>query len=439
MVAVELKTVEEAIALNQRAHHGGVPTSTYNMVAMHKMCWAMKEAQKNAAAGKPPTPVEEWLLRNWRVPAGVEKSADRVARQYQGQLTRGAGTPSSGMGPPAGSGWGTAPFATSSQAVEAGWGTALVPTFIRSAPGPKECIVLGPQMLPQDMWFAFVGENGEVPPFGPGSDSGPVVELRHGIEDIRTGEITVLGIDKETETPRSLARKVAAWRSILACGPKRARMQRPFFAMAIALLVSKGAYAEAIKGRVLPLRRTRSWITKVTPTVAQVIEAFADCGVSVEEMALWDDFVLAWAREYVRKGNSPPEDDIQRALVDRENPPVPPRKYAILECVGPHAHPCRVRVGERTGDERRTGAPGGEEEEEEEEPYPLNPLGLPIGGLSITNPEGAKPSKKKKKAAKRAAKPEKLGMMVEGYDEFDDYVDDDDDDDGDKTPHDYSM
>jgi hypothetical protein len=82
---VELKTVEEVIALNQQAHHG-VPDGSYDMTAVMKMRWAIKEAQKSPAAGKLPTPVEDWLLRNWRVPAGVEKSADRVARHLQGQM-----------------------------------------------------------------------------------------------------------------------------------------------------------------------------------------------------------------------------------------------------------------------------------------------------------------------------------------------------------------
>src|ERR1700730_15702491 len=76
--AIDLKMVEEAVALNQQAHHG-VPNGSYDMTAVMKMHWAVKEAQKNAAVAKLPTPVEDWLLRNWRVPAGVEKLADWVA------------------------------------------------------------------------------------------------------------------------------------------------------------------------------------------------------------------------------------------------------------------------------------------------------------------------------------------------------------------------
>ena len=58
--------VEEAVALTQQVHHGA-PNSSYNMTAIMKMHWAVKEAQKNTVAAKPPMPVEDWLLRNWRV------------------------------------------------------------------------------------------------------------------------------------------------------------------------------------------------------------------------------------------------------------------------------------------------------------------------------------------------------------------------------------
>src|ERR1700731_1142135 len=99
--AVNLKMVEEAVALNQQVHHG-VPNGSYDMTAIMKMRWAVKEAQKNAATPKPPTPVEDWLLRNWRVPAGVKKSADQVACHLQGKIlwdTRGMGDPSLKVGP----------------------------------------------------------------------------------------------------------------------------------------------------------------------------------------------------------------------------------------------------------------------------------------------------------------------------------------------------
>src|ERR1700719_3357885 len=66
------------VALNQQVHHGA-PNGSYDMTAIMKMHWAVKEAQKNAMVAKLPMPVEDWLLRNWRVPAGVEKSADQVA------------------------------------------------------------------------------------------------------------------------------------------------------------------------------------------------------------------------------------------------------------------------------------------------------------------------------------------------------------------------
>src|ERR1700731_4678413 len=72
------------------------------MTAIMKMHWAVKEAQKNAAVAKLPMPVEDWLLRNWRVPAGVEKLAGQVACHLQGQIlqeTGGMGDPSLKEGP----------------------------------------------------------------------------------------------------------------------------------------------------------------------------------------------------------------------------------------------------------------------------------------------------------------------------------------------------
>ena len=41
--AVDLKMVEEAVALNQQVHHGA-PNSSYDMTAVMKMCWAVEEA-----------------------------------------------------------------------------------------------------------------------------------------------------------------------------------------------------------------------------------------------------------------------------------------------------------------------------------------------------------------------------------------------------------
>ena len=80
---------------------------------------------------------------------------------------------------------------------------------------------------------------------------------------------------------------------------------------------------------------------KVMPMVMQMIKAFVDCGVSIEEMEMWDEFVLAWAWEYMWNGPAPLDDDIQLALVEWEKPPMPPQIYALLECIGWNRHPCQ--------------------------------------------------------------------------------------------------
>ena len=76
--------------------------------------------------------------------------------------------------------------------------------------------------------------------------------------------------------------------------------------------------------------------------VTQMIEAFMECGVSIEEMEVWDEFLLAWAWEYVHKRPAPLDDDIQLVLVEWEKPPMPPQTYALLECLGWNMHPCCI-------------------------------------------------------------------------------------------------
>src|ERR1700731_3029204 len=126
------------------------------MTAIMKMHWAVKEAQKNAAVAKLPMPVEDWLLRNWRVPAGVEKLADWVAHHLQGQIlweTRGMGDPSLEVGP-LGSVGGGVPSYPSYQMLP-------LANMRGIAPPVKEFIHVGVPLLPQELWLSFVGEKGE--------------------------------------------------------------------------------------------------------------------------------------------------------------------------------------------------------------------------------------------------------------------------------------
>ena len=136
------------------------------------------------------------------------------------------------------------------------------------------------------------------------------------------------------------------------------------------------------------------------PMVVQMIKAFVDCGVSIGEMEMWDKFVLAWAWEYVRKGATPLDDDVQLVLVEWEKPPMPPQMYALLECIGCNAHPCHFQAGEWTGDEQKGNVPI---EDDGLLPIIWNPLGLPSGGSMISQTEGMGPSQNQKKKAARSS------------------------------------
>src|ERR1700731_4785027 len=156
------------------------------MTAVMKMHWAVKEAQKNAAVAKLPMPVEDWLLRNWRVPAGVEKSADRVARHLRGQIlqeTGGTGDLSLKVGP-SGSVGGGAPSYPSYQ---------VLPLAMTrgTAPPVREFIHTGAPLLPQELWLSFVGEKGEVLPGDPKFHMDTSTDIHFYIEEIRAGGATV--------------------------------------------------------------------------------------------------------------------------------------------------------------------------------------------------------------------------------------------------------
>src|SRR3984893_14538189 len=160
------------------------------MTAIMKMHWAVKEAQKNATASKPPMPVEDWLLRNWRVPASVEKLADQVAHHLQGQIlweTGGTGDPSLKVGP-SGSVGGGVPSYPSYQALP-------LATTRGTAPPVREFIHTEAPLLPQELWLSFVGEKGEVLPGDPKSHIDTSTDVHFYIEEIRVGRATIFGID----------------------------------------------------------------------------------------------------------------------------------------------------------------------------------------------------------------------------------------------------
>ena len=81
---------------------------------------------------------------------------------------------------------------------------------------------------------------------------------------------------------------------------------------------------------------------KVMLMVMQMIKAFVECRVSVEEMGMWDEFVLTWTWEYMHKGPAPLDNNIQLVLVEQEKPPMLPQTYALLECVGLSTCPCHI-------------------------------------------------------------------------------------------------
>ena len=74
------RTVAEAEMLLKRAHIGS-PNGTPHMITVATLRRMVAMAQEARRTKVPLTEVQEFVVKNWRVPPGVEKSTDRVERQ----------------------------------------------------------------------------------------------------------------------------------------------------------------------------------------------------------------------------------------------------------------------------------------------------------------------------------------------------------------------
>ena len=85
-IAVTLKggeslSLEQVQELDKRAHTGG-PNGGPDISAVSRMRHLVAAAHAaRQGGGGVMTPVQDWVLKNWRVPEGVEKSGERVTRQ----------------------------------------------------------------------------------------------------------------------------------------------------------------------------------------------------------------------------------------------------------------------------------------------------------------------------------------------------------------------
>jgi hypothetical protein len=124
-------------------------------------------------------------------------------------------------------------------------------------------------------------------------------------------------------------------------GPYKARLQRQFMALVATVLLSKGAYPSLLRQakRPLPPRGHHSFEPLRGPIhVTNVVNALWVNGVTVEEAASWDDFIVAWGRDYLRQPDVPADDDVRIAMQERDSAP---QDYTILQCFSTEGPPSR--------------------------------------------------------------------------------------------------
>jgi hypothetical protein len=161
-------------------------------------------------------------------------------------------------------------------------------------------------------------------------------------------------------------------------------------AYAATLLLSKGAYP-ALLQRVstpLPPRGTKGFEPLKGPVhVENVANALYVNGVTAEEAASWDDYVVAWGRDYLRQPDISADDDVRIAMQERETAP---KDFTILQCIaldGRTPRPARVNTNVLTYADAAAIIPEGYDPEEGEYMDDEEGMGAPIVGPMPPQPE----------------------------------------------------
>jgi hypothetical protein len=288
-LAVALKggdplSLEQVQELCKRAHTGG-PNGGPDVSAISRVRFLATAAHAVRQGGGALTPVQDWLLKNWRVPDGVEKSGERVARH----------------------------------------------------------LGLAPRAAPQ---AALTAKGGIPPPPFPPTPIDHKTQLTMRVSDAKTrlnaSPNAYFGLKAEGTALPVATRLLEIAVAISYLGPDKARHRRQFMALAVTLLLSKGAYPALLQRVRVPLP-PRTHKAFGPPKVAITVEAVADAlytrGVTVEEAASWDDYVVAWGKDYLLQPNLPADDDVRVAMQERTTAP---KDFAILQCISMDGRPSRL-------------------------------------------------------------------------------------------------
>jgi hypothetical protein len=112
-------------------------------------------------------------------------------------------------------------------------------------------------------------------------------------------------------------------------------------ALVATVLLSKGAYPSILRQAIepLPARGQVPFEPSRGPIhITNVINALWVNGVTAEEAASWDDFIVAWGRDYLRQPDVPADDDVRVAMQERDTAP---KEFAVLNCFAPDGRPSR--------------------------------------------------------------------------------------------------
>ena len=173
-------------------------------------------------------------------------------------------------------------------------------------------------------------------------------------------------------------------------GPSKARLRRQFMALAVTLLLSKGAYPTLLRRVSVPLppRNHKPFgLCKDSISVESVANALYTSSVTVEEAASWDDYVIAWGRDYLLQDGVPADDDIRVAMQERDTVP---KDFAILQCISMDGRPSRlprVKTNVPTYADAAPVVPEGYDPEEGEYMDSEEDRGAPIVGPIPPQPE----------------------------------------------------
>ena len=105
------------------------------------------------------------------------------------------------------------------------------------------------------------------------------------------------------------------------------------------VLLSKGVYPSILWQAIEPLlaRGQVPFEPSRGPIhITNVINALWVNGVTTEEAASWDDFIVAWGRDYLCQPDIPVDDDVHVTMQERDTTPM---EFMILECFAPDRCP----------------------------------------------------------------------------------------------------